>query len=238
MPLAQHLRELRKRLLLSFLGIGIGAIAGWFLCDLVLAQITSPLSELGDVQLNFQTVGAAFDMRMKVSLWIGLLISSPWWISQLTAFIWPALRRRERLYLLGFGFAGVVLFIAGVVFGAWLAPRAVEILSSFTPTESVMLLQADAYVRFYTRLVMAFGLSFLVPEVLVMLNFGGVLNARRMLRAWRWATVVSFIFAAIANPLPTPWPVIAQALVLLALYFGAVGISAFHDWWHFRKTKK
>ena len=98
-----------------------------------------------------------------------------------------------------------------------------------------MLLQADAYIQFYIRLVLAFGISFLIPEILVMLNFLGVLSARTMLKGWRWATMVAFIFSAIANPLPTPWPVILQASALLALYFLAVGIAALHDWRRNRK---
>lgn len=230
MTVTAHLAELRRRLIWSFVGIALATIGGWFLYEFALAHITAPMKDVAGANLNFQTIGAAFDLKIRVSLWLGVLLASPWWIFQLVAFIWPGLRRRERLWVLIFGVAGVILFAAGAVFGDWTAPRAVSILSSFTPPDSAMLLQADSYIKFYIRLVLAFGISFLIPEILVMLNFLGVLKARTMLKGWRWATMVAFIFSAIANPLPTPWPVILQASALLALYFLAVGIAALHDW--------
>ena len=72
------------------------------------------------------------------------------------------------------------------------------------------------------------------PVVLVILNFAGVLSARAMLKGWRWATIAAFTFAAVANPLPQPWPMIIQACLILLVYFAACGIAALHD----RKKKK
>ncbi|MFP7706905.1 twin-arginine translocase subunit TatC [Trueperella sp. LYQ141] len=231
MPIRAHLRELRKRILWSLFGIFCGAIAGWFLYDPAMKWITTPLIERTDhaAVLNFETIGAAFDLKLRLSIWIGVLISSPWWVIQLFAFIFPGLKRREKLYVLIFGFAGILLFAAGATSGIMMAPRAVEILASFTPENAVNFLRATTYVTFYMRLVLAFGLSALLPEVLVVLNFIGILSWRAMLRAWRWAVVVCFVFAAIANPLPSPWPMTIQAFILIALYILAVGISYIHD---------
>lgn len=229
MTILSHLKEVRRRLIWSFVGIGLAAIGGWFLYDAALGHIAAPMMEITGAKLNFQTIGAALDMKLKVSLWLGLMLASPWWIFQILAFIWPGLKRRERKWLVVFGVAAVVLFLAGAAFGDWTAPRAVQLLSGFTPPHAALLLQADSYVRFYIRLVLAFGISFLIPEVLVMLNFLGLLKARSMLKAWRWAVMVALIFSAIANPLPTPWPILLQAAALLALYFLAVGIAAFAD---------
>lgn len=227
MPVREHLRELRKRLLLVLAGIGLGAIAGWYLYEPAMDWISDPLVELTDrpVTLNFETIGAAFDLKLRVAIWMGTIIASPWWVYQIFAFISPGLRRRERIHVVFFGLAGVVLFAAGVYSGMRMAPIAVEILTSFNPENSVSLLRATMYVTFYMRLVMAFGLSFLLPEVLVVLNFLGLLSWKAMLRQWRWAVVVCFIFAAIANPLPSPWPMTIQAFVLIGLYLLAVLIS-------------
>ncbi|MCI5825834.1 MAG: twin-arginine translocase subunit TatC [Arcanobacterium sp.] len=227
MGVLAHLRELRKRLIYVLIGLTGGAVAGWYLYDPVMAFIQRPLHELAGshVNINFQTIGAAFDLKFTVALWISAIITSPWWIAQIGIFIAPALKRRERLFVITFGTAGVVLFLAGAASGVWVAPRAVEILQSFVPADAVSLLQANSYVSFYMRLVIAFGLSFLAPELLVALNFLGLLSARTMLKGWRWATVAAFIFAAVANPLPSPWPMILQALVLIGLYFGAVLIA-------------
>ncbi len=227
MSISGHLKDLRKRVLLSLLGILVGAVGGWFLYEPVMDYITAPLLDIQDAntQINFPTIGAALDLKLRVSLWVGLIISCPWWIYQMGAFIVPGLKRKERWYAFAFGVVGVVLFISGAFTGVILVPRAVEILQSFVPAGGSSLLQADAYVDFYTRLVILFGISFLIPEVLVALNFLGILSSRNMLRAWRWAVLVAFIFAAIANPLPSPWPMIVQALVLVALYLLAVLIS-------------
>lgn len=231
MSVSAHLKELRKRLLLSFTGILIGAVAGWYLYEPVMAYIQAPLTDMANAQLklNFQTIGAAFDLKLRVALWVGVLLASPWWVYQIGAFIGPGLRKNEKIYLSAFGLVGILLFAAGAVSGMWVVPKAVEILTSFTPEDGVNLLQASTYVDFYMRLVLAFGASFLAPEILVALNFIGVLSWKRMVKMWRWAVILAFTFAAIANPLPSPWPMVLQACVLLALYLAAIGISALHE---------
>lgn len=151
-------------------------------------------------QLNFQTIGAAFDMRIQVSLWLGVLISAPWWIFQIGAFIAPGLKRKEKIYIVSFGLVGILLFSGGALSGMWVIPKAVSILNSFTPDGSVMLLRADSYITFFMRLVLAFGLSCLAPEILVALNFAGVMKAKTMLKGWRWAVVIAAVFRL--SPIP------------------------------------
>ena len=227
----EHLKELRKRILLALVGIIVGAFGGWFVYEPVMAFITGPLKDMADsgTQINFPTIGSALDLKLRVSLWAGLMLASPWWIYQLGAFIMPGLKRKERIYVILFGAVGVLLFLGGAYTGVRLVPEAVKILQSFVPIGGISLLQADTYVDFYLRLVILFGISFLIPEVLVVLNFLGVLSARAMLRGWRWAVLTAFTFAAIANPLPSPWPMIVQAMLLVALYLVAVLISWIHD---------
>ena len=231
MSVAGHLKELRKRLLLALAGITVGAVGGWFLYDPIMDYITAPLLAMEDANtvINFPTIGGGLDLKMRVALWAGILVSSPWWIYQLGAFIMPGLKRREKIYTITFGAVGVVLFGAGAASGVMMIPRAVEILQSFVPAEAFSVLQADTYVDFYLRLVLLFGASFLLPEILVVLNFLGVLSAKAMLHGWRWAVLVAFTFAAIANPLPSPWPMIFQASVLILLYLLAVLISWIHE---------
>ncbi len=231
MGVFQHLRELRKRLILALIGIGMGTVVGWLVFDQAMDLLQAPLRDLSAAtpQLNFQTVGAAFDLRLSVAVWVGLLVSSPWWILQIGMFIGPGLRRTEKIYVAAFGLTGVILFAAGSISGALVIPQAVEVLTSFIPADAATLLRADSFVSFCMRVILAFGLSFLVPEILVALDFVGVLRARTMLHAWRWAVVICFVFAAVINPLPSAAPMIVQALILLALYFLAIGISALHE---------
>lgn len=229
MGLLNHLAELRVRLLRIFIGIAVGTIIGWFLFDPVMSVVTAPLNKLNNAQLTITTIGGGFDLQLRVAFWVGIIISSPWWIWQIASFISPALKKREKHYVIGFGIAGTLLFLLGAASGVWMAPRAVTILQSFVPDDAASMFTADLYLTFYMRLVIVCGISMAFPVILVILNFAGVLSARTMLRGWRWATVGAFTFAAIANPLPQPWPMIIQAGLILVVYFGACAIGALHD---------
>lgn len=231
MSIGAHLRELRKRLVLVLVGLAVGTTAGWFLYGHVMELIQCPLRELDGhhAQLNFQTIGAAFELQLKVAFWAGVLLSSPWWIYQIGAFIGPGLKRGEKIHALAFGGAGIVLFGAGAAAGVVVVPRAVGALLSFIPADAAALLSASSFVSFFIYLVLAFGMSFLLPEILVALNFLGVLSVRGMLRGWRWAVVVAFTFAAVLNPMPNPAPMVLQALGLVALYLLAVATCALRE---------
>lgn len=232
MPLGDHLRELRRRVIWAVLGLALGAVAGWFLYDPVFALMSAPLRELGaqqEVAVNFGTIGSAFDTKVKVSLFLGVFISSPWWVGQLWLFVAPGLTRREKLYSLGFVLAGALLFLIGGTL-AWLVlPRAIEVMTSFTPDAGTNLFDARTYFSFFMRVMLAFGAAFLLPLLLVALNFLGFVRGRQLLGAWRWAVLVAFVFTAFANPLPDAWSMIAMALPICGLYFAAVGVAMLHD---------
>lgn len=219
----EHLAEARKRLLWALFGVLIGTVAGWVIYDQLISYLIQPLGS--QQRINFTTVGGAFDIKFRVSLWTGAIISSPWWISQVWIYISPGLSRRERYYTLGFGITAVILFLGGAAMGAWTAPYAVEILSSFNPPGATSFFTAELYISFYLRLVLVFGISALLPELLVALNFLGLVSAKQILSQWRWAVMVAFTFAAIANPLPHPWSMIVQALILVVVYFLAVAVA-------------
>ncbi len=227
MPLREHLRELRKRLLWSIFAICVGAVAGWFMYESLIAFIQNPLtavhtSDTNKIALNFHTIGSAFNLRLKIVFYTGFFLASPFWIYQFFAFITPALTRKERRYLFSFTTIGVILFGAGGISGILVMPKAVEFLTAFTPVDTVSYIQAETYISFYLSLVVAFGLSFLLPEALVFLNFIGVLPVKRIVKLWRWILLGCFTCAAIINPLPSPWPMVMQALVLIGLFLIAI----------------
>lgn len=240
MSIGAHLRELRKRLALALVGIVAAMVVGWFLYPQVMELIQRPLTRLSGAnpQLNFQTIVAAFELQLRVAFGLGLIIASPWWLYQIGAFIGPGLKRGEKIHAVAFGAVGALLFSSGAAAGVLVVPRAVSALTSFVPEGAATLVSADSYVSFTMYVVLAFALSFLLPELLVALNFLGLLSARAMLRGWRWAVVACFTFAAIINPLPSPVPMILQALGMLALYLLAVGIAALHERRRRRATDK
>ena len=234
MPLREHLRELRKRVVRAALGLILGAIAGWFLFEPVLAALVLPVREVADAQdigvnLNIATLVGAFDLKLKVALFIGVIVSSPVWTYQLWAFVTPGLTRKERRYALAFVLSAVPLFAAGAGLAYLFLGNAVRFLVEFTPTDVENLLNLQDYLSFVMRIILAFGLSFLVPVVLVALNFTGLVSARAMIGAWRWIVVVAFTFAAIATPTPDVLSMFFLALPLLALFGLAVGIAWLND---------
>lgn len=233
MRLVEHFAEFRSRILLIVAGLVVGSAAGWFLFDPVFAALSAPIVELQQAGrlavLNFSTIASAFDMRIRVSLFIALIITSPWWIYQVWAFVGPGLHPGEKRYVAGFLGAAIPLFLLGASLGWLLMPHAVELFLSITPTDGANLIDANTYLNFTMRLVLAFGVAFLFPVVMVILNLMGVVSAAGLLRGWRWAVVLIFTFAAFANPLPDPWSMIALGIVMVAMFFIAVGIAAIVD---------
>ncbi|HEY3437564.1 MAG TPA: twin-arginine translocase subunit TatC [Actinotalea sp.] len=234
MPLREHIRELRNRVLLATAGLVVGAVVGWFVYPALFAALQAPLVDLakshdGFVRLNFSGIAGSLDMQIKVSLFAGVILSSPWWMYQLWAFITPGLTRRERWYTLAFLGSGVPLFLCGAGLAWWMLPKAVALLTGFTPANAVNLIDAQGYLSFIMRMVLAFGLAFLLPVLMVGLNMIGIVKARTWWGGWRWAIVVGFVFAAVATPTGDAISMFVLGVPICALYFGAAGLCSLHD---------
>lgn len=231
MPLRAHFAELRNRIILIVVGILVGAIGGWFLFEPAFAALQQPLLDVAArddalVTVNFAGLASALDMRLKVSAFLGLVVSSPWWLYQVWAFIAPGLTGSEKKYTAGFLGAAIPLFLGGVA-AAWLVfPQAVTILADFRPDGTAQLLDAQLYLNFAMRLLIAFGLAFVFPVVMVALTWLGVVPWRVWLKGWRWAVLLMFIFTAIMTPTPDAVMMTLMAIPMIALYFGAIGIGA------------
>ncbi|MCU1431257.1 MAG: twin-arginine translocase subunit TatC [Actinotalea sp.] len=234
MPLREHIRELRNRVLLAVGGLVLGAVVGWLGYPQIFAALQAPVVELagdrGDlIALNFAGVATPLDLQIKVALFAGAILSSPWWIYQLWAFVTPGLTRRERWYTLGFLGTGVPLFLAGAGLAWWLLPKTVGLLAGMTPEDASNLIDAQTYLGFVMRMVLAFGVAFLLPVIMVGLNFAGLVTARSWWAGWRWSVLIAFLFAAIATPTADVVSMFALAVPICGLYFLAVGICALRD---------
>ncbi|BAW93110.1 twin arginine-targeting protein translocase TatC [Actinomyces sp. Chiba101] len=234
MSIGDHLRELRNRIVISAIAIVVGSIVGYFLYDPAFALITRPISQANakgaNLSLNFGTVLSSFDIRLRVSIWLGFILSSPMWMYQFWAFVGPGMTRKEKRYAWLYCGIGALLFLAGVALGIWILPHAIDILTGFIPAGATTgFIDASPYLSFVTRIILVFGLTFLLPEVLVAINQLGLVKGRTLLRGWRWAVVGIVALMAVANPLPDPWSMIFMSIPIIGLYFGACGIAIAHD---------
>lgn len=235
MSIGDHLRELRNRAFISVIAVLIGSIGGYFLSDLAYTIVTEPIIEANqqgaNLSMNFDTVMSSFDLKLRISMWLGLLMSSPVWMYEFWAFIAPGMTSKEKRFVWGYGIAGVLLFSAGVALGVFIIPHAVIVLTSFMPSNDAVtgVMSVSTYLSFVMRIVLAFGAAFLLPEILVGVNQLGLMTGRTMLKGWRWAVVLVVVFMAIVNPLPDPWSVIFMSVPIVGLYLGACFISIQHD---------
>lgn len=234
MTLGEHLVELRKRIVVIAIAIVLGAVAGWFLSDLVWKALEIPVQQIAEdqgrnAQIVFPTVTGAFDLRLQLSIWTGVIITSPIWLYQVFAYFVPALTRAERKYVFGFFFSAVPLFLIGCYSG-WLAlPHMVQMFTSFVPSDSASFLDASYYFQFVIKLMIAIGIAYVIPVFLVMLNFLGILSAKAIIRNWRIAVVVILAFTAIATPAADVISMFLLAIPMIVLYFAAYLIAVVHD---------
>ena len=234
MSLGDHLRELRRRLVVAAVSIVAGAVVGWLTYDWLLAKLIAPLSQISEerggdrgelASINLGGLMDAFSVQAMVALFVGVIISSPIWLWQIWGFVVPGLTRREKRTAAAFILAAVPLFVAGCYAAYLVFPKAVVILLGFTPEGAVNLINASDYLGFVTRFILAFGIAFLLPVFLVALNVAHVLTARVMLGGWRVAVIVIFVFAAMMTPTPDPWTMLALAVPMVALFYAAVGVA-------------
>ena len=234
MSLADHLRELRKRLFWIAGFILIGTVGGWFLFEPVFSLLQQPILDLSRQQgvnatVNFGTIVSAFDLRIQVSIFLGLLVSSPFWLYQVWAFVTPGLKKNERRYSAAFIASAVPLFLIGTYI-AWVSlPNFVVVLLGFTPEGSSNVINASQYVLFAIRVLFIFGSAFVMPVVLVLMNFIGLIEAKSIIRGWRFAVFVIAVITALATPTAEPISMLLLMIPLIILYFLAAGIAYLND---------
>ena len=198
--------------------------------DAVFNELQRPIVELAakpgsNATINFPTVVSALDVRVQVSIFLGILMSAPIWLYNLWAFVTPGLKKRERRYTIGFVLASVPLFIGGTALAWSSLPAFVVVLVGFTPDGAANVINASEYILFTIRILLVFGLAFVMPVALVMLNFAGVITAQNIIKSWRMAVFVSAVVGAIATPVAEPMAMFLLMGPLLILYFVAAGIA-------------
>lgn len=242
MPLVEHIRELRNRLVKAAIAIIICAALGFVFRDQVLHALETPVCSIkvagvgqktpqcpnGAIVFNGPT--AQVSLSFKIAMYVGIVLASPVWLYQVWAFLAPGLYKKEKKYSLSFIGAAVPLFAAGVVVCYFLFPVIMQVLLGFlNGAGGSTLLDASQYLAFILQMMMVFGVSFVLPLVLVLFNFIGILSSKAMRKHWRVIVLVIFVFGAIAVPTGDPFGMTALAAPICLLYAAAVGISELND---------
>lgn len=234
MPLKAHLVELRNRIFKALLGLAAGMVGGFYLYYPVFNLLTQPVRDANGVNgrlasITFTTVGGPFDQLIQVSLFIGVVISSPIWLYQLWAFIMPGLKKKEKVTALGFIAAAVPLFLGGVALALVVLPHSVQFFTGINPQGTSNLITASDYLAFVIRLLLAFGVAMVIPVLLVGLNMMGLVRGRQILKSWRITLFVICLLAAMAAPGSDAMTMLYLAAPLLALFALAIVLCLWTD---------
>lgn len=228
MPLREHLRELRNRLIKAVLAIFIASVVAFFFYDELFDLLTSPykdgirqLIENGEdinAELTLTGVTDAFTLNLKVSLVAGIVLASPIWLWQIWAFIMPGLHDNERRWGVVFAAVAGPLFAIGIGTGYYVLPKGIEILISFTPADVSNLTSITGYLNFVLRMLLVFGVAFEIPLFVLLLNLAGIVKGRQLGEYRPWIIVVVFIFAAVATPSTDPISMLFLAVPMTMLF--------------------
>jgi len=229
LPLTSHLQELRKRLILSFVAIGVGFFICYALKETLFDILAAPLLKVmpNGGTLIFTSVAEAFFTYMKAAFIAGIILTSPFILYQIWAFVAPGLYQKEKKYVIPFVLGGSFFFILGVFFGYYVAiPIGFKFLLGYATDFIKPMPSMKEYLSFSIKFLLIFGLVFEFPVVLVLLARIGVVDAKMLARQRKYAILLIFIFAAVMTP-PDIISQVLMALPLIGLYELSILFSKF-----------
>ncbi len=239
MTLFEHLRELRYRLIVASLAIIIGMIVAAFFYPQLLEILKHPYY-VGIEQLKINNpdatnllvndgIASPFTLAMKVCMVAGMVLTAPVWLYQLWAFIVPGLLAKEKKWALIFIGCATPLFVAGVALGYYIMPKGIAVLLGFTQSGITNLQNINTFLSFLLRVMVVFGVAFLIPLIVLMLNILGVIKAKQLAKARPYVIFGTFVFGAVATPSTDPFSMLALAIPMAMLFLVAEVIAHILD---------
>jgi sec-independent protein translocase protein TatC len=229
MTVFEHLGEFRRRLMISIVAVVVaGTIVFIFAPEIIswLIQFYNDSAPKGTPN-KFIFTGPldAFATRLKIATYGGIVLALPVWLWQLWRFITPGLTRNEKKYAIPFIVSSIILFVLGGIVALLTLEPALKFLLNIGGSDLQPLLTADKYISLVSLMILAFGLSFEFPVVLVFLLIARVLTTKQ-LRSWRrYAAVIIVAFAAIITPSQDPYSLFAMAVPMYIFYEGSIIIG-------------
>lgn len=234
MTLFEHLGELRKRVIICVVAVGMATLVCWFCYDEILRFMLHPYhaylavhrhKDISKGQLVITGPLEGFTTRLKVSVYAGMAVSSPVIFWQLWRFITPGLHKNEKRYAVPFVGGAVLLFAAGVTTAVLVFPKALTWLINVSGSGVAPLFSPSRYLTMYVAMCFVFGAVFMYPLVVVFLELVGVVPSRTWRRWRRPAIVLIFLVAAVITPSSDPFSLVAMAVPMLIFYEASILIG-------------
>lgn len=230
MTVFEHLGELRRRLIISIVAVVVAGVVVFIVAPEIISFLVTFYRDATEGSRNaliFTGPLDAFATRLKIATYGGIVLASPVWLFQLWRFITPGLNPKEKKYAIPFIASSIVLFVLGGIVALLTLEPALNFLLSIGGSDLKPLLTADKYISLVSLMIVAFGLSFEFPVVLVFLLLARVITTAQ-LRHWRrYAAVVIVAFAAIITPSQDPYSLFAMAIPMYIFYEGSIIIGRF-----------
>ena len=237
-PLLDHLLELRRRLLMSFAALAVCFGVCLYFARPIFAFLVQPLLAAGQTKIINTQIFGGFLVEIKIAFFAGMMVSFPIIANQIWQFVAPGLYRNEKRAMLPFLLATPALFTAGASLAYFIAiPIALKFLLGFqgdlNGVEQQALPDVNSYLSFIMQFLFGFGLSFLLPVLLMLLERAGIVTRKQLVGARRYAIVGAFAIAAVLTP-PDVGSQLLLAIPLVFLYeLALIGI-----WFTERRRRK
>ncbi|MGI8984628.1 MAG: twin-arginine translocase subunit TatC [Acidimicrobiales bacterium] len=226
MPLVDHLAELRRRLIISIVALVAGAIVGFIFYNPILSVLLRPYTEVtGKTEFVFFDPLEAFATRLKVAAWSGAFLASPVVLWQLWRFITPGLHKNEKRYAIPFIVSSILLFALGAFVALYTFEAALRFLVGMGGDNLTPLFSASKFLSLVILMVLAFGIAFEFPVLLVCLELAGVITSATLRRWRRPALVVIVAVAAVITPSQDPYSLFAMVVPMYLFYEASILIG-------------
>jgi sec-independent protein translocase protein TatC len=227
MSFLDHLEELRKRLIVSFIAVAVGFLICWKYAEAIFAKIQEPLTKFlppGD-KLAYTRLTAPFFLYMKVAFFAGIFLAAPVILLQVWLFIAPGLYKKERRYAAPFIIFATLFFVAGGYFGwKFILPATCSFFVE-TGKQFKQMITVDEYFSFANVIILASGLIFETPILIFFLARLGIVTPAFLMQKSKYAIVLAFVIAAVVTPTPDMVTQTALAVPMIALYYLGVLVA-------------
>jgi sec-independent protein translocase protein TatC len=232
MTLIEHLRELRNRLIKAILAVAIGAVIGFVAYEWIFDILIAPYQQLCDQGIG-QTLDdncrllvtnplEGFSVRLKVSTYSGIGLAMPVILWQIWRFVTPGLYAHEKRLALPFVTTAMALFVAGAAIAYWTMPKALAFLTEIGGEDLVNAFSPASYFHLIVYMMLAFGIGFEFPIILIFLQLAGILTTATLRRFRRYAIVGIAVIVAVATPSGDPISMLALTIPMVLFYEAAI----------------